>query len=82
MVDTLFQPLQMEIQNSLVHTENHATVLSVYAMIIDCVGIGTNLVFGVLSDWNLSLAFFFGGGLCGMSLILFLLRQKGEIKVK
>lgn len=76
MADTLFQPLQMEIQNSQVQTKNHATVLSVYAMIIDCVGIGTNLVFGALSDWNLSLAFFFGGGICGISLILFLLRQE------
>lgn len=76
MVDTLFQPYQAEIQNKQVQTKNHATVLSVYAMIIDCVAIGTNLAFGALSDWSLPLAFFFGGGICGISLILFLLWQK------
>lgn len=75
MVDTLFQPYQAEIQNKQVQTKNHATVLSVYAMIIDCVAVGTNLTFGALSDWSLPLAFFFGGSICGISLILFLLWQ-------
>ena len=79
-VDTLFQPYQADIQNRQVKTKNHATVLSVYAMIIDCVAIGTNLAFGALSDWSLPLAFFFGGGICVVSLIFFLLWQKRLIQ--
>lgn len=79
-VDTLFQPYQADIQNKQVKTKNYATVLSVYAMIIDCVAIGTNLAFGALSDWSLPLAFFFGGGICVVSLIFFLLWQKRVIQ--
>lgn len=79
-VDTLFQPYQADIQNKQVKTKNPATVLSVYAMIIDCVAIGTNLAFGALSDWSLPLAFFFGGGICVVSLICFLLWQKRVIQ--
>ncbi len=68
---TLFQPLQSEIQNRQVKTAFRATALSVYSMFISCVGIATNLVFGALSAWNLSVAFLFGSGICLLSLILF-----------
>lgn len=69
--DTLFQPFQAEIQNRQVKSANRATALSVYAMFTDGIGIGTNLIFGALSDWSLPSAFFFGGGICTLSLMLF-----------
>lgn len=69
--NSLFQPLQAEVQNRRVKTENRATALSVHAMILDGIAIGTNLVFGALSQFRLPLAFAFGGGLCVLSLALF-----------
>lgn len=74
--DTLFQPLQIEMQNKQIAVENRATVLSIYAMLIDGVAIGTNLIFGALSDWNLPAAFFFGGGVSMLSLFFFFLWGK------
>lgn len=71
--DTLFQPFQVEIQNRQIQTENRATALSIHSMIVNCIAIGTNLVFGALSDWSLPSAFLFGAGICGASLIFFLI---------
>ena len=71
--NTLFQPFQMEIQNQQIETENRATALSVHSVLINGVAIGTNLVFGAFSAWKLSLAFFFGAGICAVSLLFFLL---------
>ena len=70
--NTLFQPLQWEIQNQEIHTENRATALSIHTMLINCIAMGTNLMFGALSDWSLSAAFLFGSSLCFLSLLLFL----------
>lgn len=69
--DSLFQPLQMEMQNKQIVTPNRATALSVNAMIIDSVGAGTNLVFGSLSEADLSAAFLFGATLCLAGAVLF-----------
>lgn len=69
--NTLFQPFQEELQNRQIQTQNRATALSIHSMLINCVAIGTNLVFGVLSDRNLSVAFFFGSGICLLSLAFF-----------
>lgn len=71
--NSLFQPFQAEIQNKQIKTENRATALSINAMFVDCIAIGTNLIFGALSEWNLSLAFMFGGGICCLSLVCFLI---------
>lgn len=78
--DTLFQPFQQDIQNRQVKTQNRATALSIHSMLISCVAIGTNLIFGKLSDRNLSAAFFFGSTICTASLIFFLLwfRKAGK----
>lgn len=64
MVFSLFSPLQAELQNKQVSSAYRATELSIYALIMDCVGIATNLSFGWLADQNLSLAFWFGFFLC------------------
>lgn len=41
-----FQPLQAEIQNAQIKPTNRATALSVNAVIVDSVTIGTNIIFG------------------------------------
>lgn len=67
---SLFQPLQTELQNRRVFTENRATVLSIYAVVIDSVGAGTNIIFGMLADVSLEAAFLLGAGLCAAGGIL------------
>lgn len=58
--DSLFQPFRTQLQNRQVQTANRATAMSIQAMILDCVAIGTNLLFGALAQWDLRLAFGFG----------------------
>lgn len=70
--NSLFQPFQTEMQNRQIHTEYRATALSIHAMILDSVGAGTNLVFGVLAERNLVLAFLFGAGLCIVGVVMLL----------
>lgn len=72
---SLFQPLQMELQNKQVISQNRATELSINAMIINSVGIGTNLIFGKLADVNLSFAMLTGSLLCFIGLLLIVLWQ-------
>ena len=57
------QPLQTELQNRRILTQNRATILSIYAVVIDSVGAGTNILFGVLADTSLEAALFLGAGL-------------------
>ena len=59
-----FRPFQAQLQNRQVQTTNRATALSIHAMILDCVAIGTNLAFGALAQWDLRLAFGFGAAVC------------------
>lgn len=61
---SLFQPLQTDLQNKRVITQNRATELSINSLLIDCVGVGTNLVYGKLAVINLSIALFIGAALC------------------
>ena len=76
---SLFQPLQTHLQNNQIVTHNRATALSINAVIIDSVGIGTNVVFGVLADYNLPVAFLLGAGLCGLGAILFAIFARAVI---
>lgn len=68
---SLFQPLQTELQNRQVYTQNRATALSINSVIMDSVGVGTNVAFGALAERNLAVAFLMGGGLCAVGLVLF-----------
>lgn len=70
--NTLFQPFQAQMQNRQIQTENRATALSVNAMLMDCVAVGSNLVFGALSEYSLTSAFAFGGILSAAALLLLL----------
>lgn len=78
--NTLFQPFQLEIQNRQIQTENRATALSIHSMLISGIAIGTNLIFGALSDWSLPAAFFFGGGICLLGLLFFLLWYRKSVR--
>lgn len=69
--NSIFQPLQLELQNKQITTNNHATVLSINAMFIDCVAICVNLVFGYLAQVSLVAAFLFGAGICFIGLLFF-----------
>ncbi|WP_130869756.1 MFS transporter [Intestinimonas massiliensis (ex Afouda et al. 2020)] len=71
--NSLFQPLQLELQNRQITTEDRATALSVGAMVMDGVGVGANLAFGAAAELTLSAAFLLGAGLCGVGLLLFCL---------
>ena len=77
--NSLFQPFQSEIQNREIKTNNRATALSINSMFTNCIAIGTNLVFGILSNWSLSSAFFFGAGICVVSLLFFFLWYKKSL---
>lgn len=72
---SLFQPLQMELQNKQVVSQNRATELSINAVIINCVGIGTNLVYGKLADVNIAFAMLTGALLCFSGFLLIYLWQ-------
>lgn len=74
--NALFQPMQTELQNQQIQTENRATALSIQSMVIGCIAIGVNLLFGALSERSLPLAFLFGGTICTLSLLLFFLWQR------
>ena len=69
--NSLFQPLQIALQNRQIQTAHRATALSIHAMLTDCIAIGTNLAFGMLSEISLTMAFLFGGALCLVSPLLF-----------
>ena len=75
---TVFGPFQMELQNRMVKTRQRATELSVNAIIIDGAAVFFNVIFGKLADWNLSFSFGFGGVLCLVGAVLFLLWIKFE----
>ena len=61
---SLFQPLQIDLQNKQVITQNRATELSINAVLLDSVGIGTNLLYGKLAELSLSFAMISGSALC------------------
>lgn len=80
--NTLFQPFQLEIQNRQIQAENRATCLSIHSMLISCVAIGTNLIFGALSDRNLPTAFLFGAGICLLGLVFFLIWHRRSVRAE
>ena len=71
--NSLFQPLQIEQQNKQVLSDNRATELSIYAIIIECICAGTSVLFGALAKISLESAFLFGTVLSIAGLILFLI---------
>lgn len=76
-VFSLVQPLQNNMQNRQITSANRATALSINAVIMDSIGVGTNVVFGSLAKYNLVTAFLFGAVLCIVGLGLFEIWNKG-----
>lgn len=74
---SLYQPLLARLQNEQVLTANRATALSVNALLMDGVGIASNLAFGKAAERSLPLAMALGAGFCVTSLLLFLFWHKG-----
>ena len=75
---SLMQPLQIDLQNKQITTQDRATALSMNAVVMDSLGIFLNLVFGKLADIRLEAAMFLGAVLCGISSLLYL--RSFEIK--
>lgn len=76
--NSLFQPLQTELQNRQTTVSNRATALSINAMVVDCVGVGTNVIFGSLAQIAIQWAFVFGAGICALSGLMFALWFKAN----
>lgn len=74
---SLFQPLASEIQNRAVSAGDRATILSIQSLVMDGIGVGTNLAFGRIADLSLSGAFLTGGAFCAAGLILLLSARRG-----
>ena len=72
LANSFFQPLQMEEQNKHVISDNRATELSIYAIIIDSICAGTSVMFGALAKFSLEQAFMFGVILSLIGLVLFI----------
>ena len=72
LANSFFQPLQMEEQNKHVLSNNRATELSIYAIIIDSICAGTSVMFGALAKFSLEQAFMFGVILSLIGLVLFI----------
>lgn len=75
---SLFQPLQTEVQNRQISTRNRATALSINAIIIESVGIGTNIAFGSLAESNLKYSLLLGAVLCLVGAVLFLMWHRNQ----
>lgn len=71
MVHGIFQPLQMELQNKEIETDNRAAMLSAAALFMEGAAIMTNLCFGWLSQAALSASYMFGAAICMSAFILF-----------
>lgn len=63
-VFSLAQPLFTEIQNEQIVAVNRATMLSINAVVMESVGVGTNVLFGAMTERSLSWAFLLGVLLC------------------
>ncbi|MDD3411030.1 MAG: MFS transporter [Eubacteriales bacterium] len=61
---SLLAPLQTELQNRRVQSENRATLLSVNAVLMEGVAVATNLLYGKAADLSLPLALGLGCALC------------------
>ena len=78
----LFTPLKAELQNRRVTSSDWATVLSIYAVISEACGTGTNLIFGKAAAADISFAMLCGGLLSavgGAFFIISRLREAGKI---
>lgn len=68
---SLFNPILLTIENRRITGGNRASILSVYAILIDCVAVGTSLTFGWAADSGVANAMLLGAGFCFAALGLY-----------
>ena len=68
---SLLQPLQLELQNRRISTEDRATALSMNTVLMDSISVFLNLMLGSMAEYSLMAAMLAGAVLCGGSLILY-----------
>lgn len=73
---SLFQPLQLELQNEAVKTGNRATELSINGVLVDALGIGVTVILGAAAEQEFSCAMALGAVLCVSSLVMFCICMK------
>lgn len=73
---SLMSPLGTELQNKAITTIDRATALSMSALLMDLLAVFTNLIFGKLAEFDLSAAMCFGGFLCILGVVLYLISLK------
>lgn len=61
---SLFEPLQLKIQNESIHTKERATLLSIYAVLMESMGAVINLLLGRIAEGQLSQALCLGACFC------------------
>jgi MFS family permease len=66
---SVFNPIRMAVQNRQVSIADRATVLSVYSICMNMLGVGTNLVFGKIADIDVSYAMLAGAGFCFLGFV-------------
>lgn len=78
MSSSLFGPLKAELQSQRITSADRATVLSIYAVMAEACGAGTNLIFGKAAAVDFSHAMLWGSLLCilgGVLFVIFRLRK-------
>ena len=73
LASSLFGPLKARLQNCRVTSTDRANVLSIYAVIGEACGTGTNLIFGTAAAADLTVARLWGSLLCTVGGILFVI---------
>ncbi|RKD31701.1 MFS transporter [Lacrimispora algidixylanolytica] len=70
---SLLAPLSTQLQNCRIKTRDRATALSMYAVLLEGIGVVTNVIFGQTANNNISYAMGCGAFLCTLGAILFYL---------
>lgn len=74
----LFYPLQLELQNKAVVTDNRATELSINSVIASTISVFVTVVLGKVAERGVSYAMGFGAVLCVIALVLYYMSQRGK----
>ena len=75
---SVFQPLQMELQNRVINTGNRATALSFNAVIMNTTAVLINLIMGKAAESDLRISMALGGVFCTVGFVLFQLYEKNR----
>lgn len=70
---SLLAPLSTQLQNCRIKTQDRATALSMYAVLLEGIGVVTNVIFGQAANKNISYAMWCGAFLCTLGVVLFYL---------